>query len=93
MKRLTPILVSALHLRFRLFAFALVLAINPVIPNPRMFLTAFGLLLMPFGYVFAADLPLLSVNTILVLLLPLLSLLTKRPVVIFSRKAKSAAAT
>ena len=74
-----------------LFAFALVLAINPVIPNPRLFLTAYGLLLLPFGYFFEADLPLLAVNAGLVLLPPLLSLLTSRPVVIFSRKAKSAA--
>ncbi|MSU46894.1 MAG: hypothetical protein EXS42_07200 [Lacunisphaera sp.] len=71
-----------------LFAFALVLAINPIIPNPRMFVTAYGLLLLPFGLVFGTDLDLLAVNSALVLLLPLLSLLTKRPVVIFSRKAK-----
>ncbi len=72
------------------FAFALVLAINPVIPNPRLFLTAFGLLLLPFGFVFGANLALLAVNVILILLVPLLSLLSKRPVVIFTRKAKSA---
>jgi len=72
------------------FAFALVLAINPVIPNPRLFLTAFGLLLLPFGFVFGANVPLLAVNVSLILLVPLLSLLTKRPVVIFTRKAKSA---
>jgi hypothetical protein len=76
-----------------LFAFALVLAINPVIPNPRMFLTAYGLLLLPFGLVFNADWALLGVNVVLVLLPPLMSLLTKRPLVIFSRKAKSAAAS
>ncbi len=74
-----------------LFSFALTLAINPVIPNPRMFLTAYGLLLLPFGFAFNADYMLLGVNAGLVLLVPLLSLLTKRPVVIFSRKPKSAA--
>lgn len=74
-----------------LFAFALVLAINPIIPTPRMFLTAYGLLLLPFGYVFAADLKMVALNSGLVLLPPLLSLLTKRPLVIFTRKAKSAA--
>ena len=73
-----------------LFAFALVLAINPIIPNPRMFLTAYGLLLLPFGYVFDAPLDLLAVNSGAILMLPLLSLLTKRPLVIFSRKAKPA---
>jgi hypothetical protein len=75
-----------------LFAFALTMAINPVIPNPRMFLTTYGLMLLPFGYAFDADYPQLGVNVGLVLLAPLLSLLTKRPVVIFSRKAKSAVA-
>jgi hypothetical protein len=76
-----------------LFAFALVLAINPILPNPRMFLTAYGLLLLPFGLVFGAPLDLLAVNAALVLLPPLLSLLAKRPLVIFSRKAKSSAPT
>lgn len=74
-----------------LFAFALTLAINPIIPNPRLFLTAYGLLLLSFGFVFSEDLPLLAVNAGLVLLIPLLSLLTKRPVVIFSRKSKATA--
>jgi hypothetical protein len=73
-----------------LFAFALVLAINPVIPNPRWFLTAFGVLLLPFGFVLGAAPRFVAVNAGLILLTPLLSLLTKRPVVIFSRKAKSA---
>lgn len=74
-----------------LFAFALVLAINPIIPNPRMFLTAYGLLLLPFGFVFGADLELLGLNAALILLPPLLSLLSKRPLVIFTKKAKTAA--
>ncbi len=74
-----------------LFAFALVLAINPIIPNPRLFLTAYGLLLLPFGFVFGADLDLLALNAGLILLPPLLSLLSKRPLVIFTKKAKTAA--
>lgn len=74
-----------------LFAFALVLAINPVIPNPRMFLTAYGLLLLPFGLVFGAPLDLLAANAALILLPPLLSLLSKRPLVIFTKKTKTAA--
>jgi len=76
-----------------LFAFALVLAINPVIPNPRLFLSAYGLLMLPFGIFFGAPLELLAFNSGLVLLAPLLSLLTKRPVVIFSRKPKSASSS
>lgn len=73
-----------------LFAFLLVLAINPVIPNPRMFLTAYGLLLLPFGLAFGAALDLLGLTAGLLLLPPLLSLLSKRPLVIFTRKAKAA---
>ena len=73
-----------------LFAFVLVLALNPVIPNPRMFLTAYGLLLLPFGLAFDADWRLLTVNAVLVLLPPLMSLLSKRPLVIFTKKAKTA---
>lgn len=76
-----------------LFAFALVLAINPIIPNPRLFLTAYGLLLLPFGFVFGADLRLLGLNAGLVLVPPLASLLTKRPLVIFTKKPKSATAS
>lgn len=75
-----------------LFAFALVLAINPVIPNPRMFLTAYGLLLLPFGLVFAADGLMVGVNAFLVLLPPLMSLLSKRPLVIFTKKPKTVSA-
>ncbi len=74
-----------------LFAFALVLAINPVIPNPRMFLTAYGALLLPLGFVFSASPELVGLNAGLVFLAPLASLLTKRPLVIFSRKPKGAA--
>lgn len=76
-----------------LFAFALVLAINPVIPNPRLFLTAYGLLLLPFGLVFSADWRMLTLNAVLVLLPPLMSLLSKRPLVIFTKKPKVASAS
>lgn len=74
-----------------LFAFALVLAINPVIPNPRLFLTAYGILILPFGFFLDANIKILALNSGLVLMTPLFSLLTKRPVVIFSRKSKAAA--
>jgi hypothetical protein len=74
-----------------LFAFALVLAINPILANARMFISAHGVLLAVFGVVFSADRKMLAVNVFLFLLIPLLSLLSKRPVVIFSRKSKSGA--
>ena len=44
-------------------------------------------------FAFNADTKMLAVNVGLVLLIPLVSLLSKRPVVIFSRKAKSSSAT
>ena len=72
-----------------LFAFALVLAINPIIPNPRLFLTAFGVLLVPLGVLLGANSRLVLVAAAGVLAIPLASLLTKRPVVIFARKTKS----
>lgn len=72
-----------------LFACALVLAINPVIPNPRWFLTALGLFMLPLGYVFDSELTTVGLLAGLILLPPLVSLLTKRPLVIFTRKGKS----
>ncbi|WP_438482836.1 hypothetical protein [Oleiharenicola lentus] len=72
-----------------LFAFALVLAVNPIIANPRMFMVAYGVFLLVFGTVFADSQVILCINVFLFLLIPVLSLLTKRPVVIFSRKSKS----
>lgn len=72
-----------------LFAFALVLAINPVIPNPRWFLTAFALFMLPLAYLFDADLAMIGVTALGILLPPLLSLLAKRPLVILTRKPKS----
>ncbi len=73
-----------------LFAFILVLAINPVIPNPRLFLTAYGLLVLLMGFLFGAPIVLNPIAAGLVLLVPLASLLSKRPVVIFTRKPKTA---
>jgi hypothetical protein len=73
-----------------LFAFILVLAINPAIPNPRLFLTAYGAFLLPLGYVFSAPTLLNAMAAGAVLMVPLASLLSKRPVVIFSRKPRSA---
>lgn len=67
-------------------AFLLVCAINPVIPNPRMFTVAYALLLLPFTF-FLGDSWLLALfNTALLLLAPLWSLLVKRPMVIYTRR-------
>jgi hypothetical protein len=72
-----------------LFAFALTLAINPAIPNPRWFLSAWGVFMLPLGVVFGANLPALSGAAGCILLPPLVSLLLKRPLVIFTRKGRA----
>lgn len=68
-------------------AFLLACTINPVLPTPRVFLSVFGLLLVPFGY-FVGQVGLTEtlVASGLILLPPLLSLLTQRPMVVFTRK-------
>ncbi len=72
-----------------LFALLLVMALNPVIPNPRVFLGAFGLLLLPFGVLFGADITRLLATAVLVCLPPLISLLAGRPLVIYSKRMKA----
>lgn len=67
-------------------AFLLTCTINPVIPNPRVFVSAYGLLLLPFNYFLGGDWNLVAVNSALILLGPLVSLLLKRPMVVFTRK-------
>lgn len=67
-------------------AFLLTCTINPVIPNPRVFVSAYGLLLLPFNYFLGGDPNLVAVNSALILLGPLVSLLLKRPMVVFTRK-------
>lgn len=67
-------------------AFLLMCAINPIIPTPRMFVSAFALLLLPFNVFLGAGFELAVINSLLVLIGPLLSLLTQRPMVIFTRK-------
>ncbi len=73
-----------------LFALLLVMAINPAIPNPRVFLAAFALLLLPFGFLFGANLTRLIATSVLVCLPSLISLLAGRPLVIYSKRVKPA---
>lgn len=73
-----------------LFSLMLVLAINPVIPNPRVFLTVFGLLMLPFGFLFSADLLRMLATATVTCLPPLISLLAARPLVIYSKRVKPA---
>lgn len=72
-----------------LFAFALVLAVNPVIPNPWWFLSAFAIFMLPVAQFFESDMLVTLVAVACVGLTPLLSLLLKRPLVIFTRKGRT----
>lgn len=67
-------------------AFLLVCVINPVIPTPRLFVVAYALLLLPFNYFLGDDLKLAALNTALLGMIPLLSVLINRPMVVFMRK-------
>ena len=70
------------------FAMLLLFAINPIIPNPRMFVTTYGLLLLPLGWLFSEKMEHVILLTTLLLLPPVLSLLGKRPMTIYGRKIK-----
>ncbi len=70
------------------FAMLLLFAINPIIPNPRMFVATYGLLLLPLGWLLAEKMEQVNLMTSLVLLPPVLSLMTRRPMVIYAKKIK-----
>lgn len=69
------------------FAFVLIWAINPALPNAQGFMTIYAVLLVVFGHFFAAggDIPALFAG-VLCFLPVLLSLLAKRPLTAFTRK-------
>lgn len=73
-----------------LFSLLLVMAINPIIPNPRVFLTSFGLLLLPFALLFSTEWLRMLAVAVLACLPPLISLLAARPLVIYSKRVKPA---
>lgn len=67
-------------------ALLLVCAVNPVIPTPRLFVSAYALTLLPFNYFLGDDQRLAAFNTFILLLPVLWSLMVKRPMVIFTRR-------
>jgi len=71
-------------------AFLLVCAVNPVIPTPRVFVSVYALLLLPFNFLLSEDEDFALFNAAfntLILLVPVLwSLMVKRPMVIFTRR-------
>lgn len=69
------------------FAFALIWAVNPVFGNPQAFLAVYGVVVAAFGLVLR-DVPIeRPITALSFFLLPvLLSLMTGRPLIVFSRK-------
>jgi hypothetical protein len=68
-------------------AFLLVAAINPIIPNPRVFLAAYALLLLPFNSLLGGGVTIAVMNSAIILVPVIVSLLANRPMVIFARRA------
>lgn len=71
-----------------LFAFLLIWAVNPLFGNAQAFLSVYAVLLVVFGYLFGSGSILLVMAAFLICFLPvLLSLLTRRPLVVLARRA------
>ena len=69
------------------FSFALIWAVNPSLPNARVFLSIYAVLMMVFGRFFGgAGMQSLLLAAGLTFLPVLLSLLANRPLTVFSRK-------
>lgn len=68
-------------------AFLLTCAINPLLPTPRLFVSAFALLLLPFNHFLGmGSMVLVAVNSMMLFVPVILSLLMHRPMVIFMKK-------
>jgi hypothetical protein len=67
-------------------AFLLVCALNPILPTPRLFVSAYALLLLPFNYFLGDDVRVAGFNTVVLLVPVIWSLMVRRPMVIFTRK-------
>ncbi len=76
-----------------LFGFILVWAFNPMFGNAEGFLTVYAGVLVAFSYVFGETSRLLSISAAVLIFLPvLLSLLFRKPLVVFTRKPMHAGA-
>lgn len=67
-------------------AFLLICAVNPVIPAPRVFVAAYALTLLPFNYFLGDDQRIAGLNTLILLVPVIWSLMVKRPMVLFTRR-------
>lgn len=73
-----------------LFALLLVWAVNPMFGSPEGFLTVYAVVLVGFGVLFRETPRALAIAAGVLCFVPvLLSLLTRRPLVVFSRRAAS----
>jgi hypothetical protein len=79
--------VGLCDIRGAAFAFVLIWAINPALPSAQTFLSVYAVLLVVFGHFFAWGGDLRAVYAGVLCFLPvLLSMLAKRPLVVFGRK-------
>ena len=65
------------------------MAINPIIPNPWVFIFSYTALLLPLGYFFGSSIQGMLLNVTLLALPLILSLLTKRSMVLYGKRAKT----
>jgi hypothetical protein len=80
--------VGLCHITGAFFAFAMIWAINPAIGTAQGFLSLYAVLVVVFGQLFAGRRDLMAIYAGLLCFVPvLLSLLTRRPLMVMSRKA------
>jgi len=80
--------IALCDVRGAAFAFMLIWVINAALPSPMAFLTVYALLLVTFGHFFAWAGDILAVYAGILCFTPvLLSLLGRRPLVVFGRKS------
>jgi hypothetical protein len=80
--------VGLCDIRGAAFAFALIWAVNPALPNAQGFLTVYAIMLVAFGHFFAGGGDMSAAFAGALAFLPvLLSLLSNRPLTVFTRKA------
>ncbi len=83
--------IGLCDVRAATFAFVMIWAINPALPNAQAFLTVYAAMMVIFGTLFAWSSDLSAMYAGVLCFLPvLLSLLAKRPLLIFARKSTRA---
>ena len=85
--------IGLCHLTGAAFAFVMIWAVNPALSSAHGFLTMYAVLVIVFGQLFAGRRDLMAIYAGLLCFLPvLLSLLTRRPLRVLSRKPTRAGA-